>query len=105
MTATYWHPVRELLNKIEWPPVRRLHIGILCMYCHFVRTLPYSVIELNQSTWDSGSRIGTPLQNVGFYCIVQLSSWVQVGRLHNTVMGRRVVLGEVVTRLVLLGFQ
>ena len=56
-----------------------------------------SWIESTPSPWDSGSRIDTPLQNVENYCIVQLSSWVQVGRSHDTVMGRRVVLGEIVT--------
>ena len=38
--ATYLHLVRELLYKIEWPSVRRLHIGILCTYWHVVRALP-----------------------------------------------------------------
>ena len=36
---------------------------------------------------------------MGNYCIFQLISWVQVGRSHNTVMGRRVVLGEIVTEV------
>ena len=96
--------MRELLYTIEWPSVRQLCIGILCTYWHFVCALPYSVIELTQSPWDSGSWIDTYLQNVGSYCIGQLSSWVQVGRSHNTVMGRRVVLGEVVTEVSAAGF-
>ena len=54
--------------------------------------------------WDSGSRIDTPSQNVGNYCIDQLNSWVQVARLHNTVMGRRVMLGEIVTEVSATGF-
>ena len=41
---------------------------------------------------------------MGNDCIGQLSSWVQVGRLHNTVMGRRVVLGEIVTKVSAAGF-
>ena len=100
----YWHFVRELLYKIEWPPIRRLCIGILCTYSYFVRVLPYSVIKSNQSPWDSGSRIDTPSQNVGSYCIGQLNSWVRVGRLHNTVMGRIVVPGELVTKVSAAGF-
>ena len=36
---------------------------------------------------------------MGNYCIGQLSSWAQVGRSYNTVMGKRVVLGEVVTEV------
>ena len=91
--------VRELQYIIEWPSVRRLRIGILCTYWHFVHVLPYSVIESTQSPWDLGSWIDTPSHNVGNYCIGQLSSWLQVGRLHNTVMGRRVVLGEIVTEV------
>ena len=63
-----------------------------------MRALPYSVIELTQISWDSGSRIDTPSQNVVNYCIGQLSSWVQLGKLHNTVMGRRVVLDEILTK-------
>ena len=59
MTATYWHFVRELLYKIEWTSVRRLRIGILCTYWNFVNALPYSVIDLTQSPWDSGSQIDT----------------------------------------------
>ena len=96
--------MRELLYTIEWPSVRRLRIGTSCTYWYFVRALPYSVIESTQSPWDSGSRIDTLSQNVGNYCIGQLSSWVQVGRAHNTVMGRRVVLGEVVTEVSSAGF-
>ena len=91
--------MRELLYKIEWPSVRRLHIDILCTYWHFMRALPYSVIESTQGPWDSGSRIDIPSQNVGNYYIGQLSIWVQVGRLYNTVMGRRVVLGEILTKV------
>ena len=91
--------MRELLYKIEWLSIRQLLIGISCTYWHFVRALPYSVIESTQSPWDSGSQIDTPSQNVGNYCIGQLSSWVQVGRLHNRVMGRGVVLGEIVTEV------
>ena len=96
--------MRELLYKIEWPSIRRLRIGISCTYWHFVRALLYSVINLTQSLWDSGSRIETLLQNFGNYCIGQLSSWVQVGRWHNTVMGRIVVIGEVVTKVSAAGF-
>ena len=59
----------------------------------------YSVIESTPSLWDSGSQIDTPLQNVGNYCIVQLRSWLQVGRSHNTVMGRGVVIGIIVTKV------
>ena len=64
-----------------------------------MRALPYYVIKLTQSPWDLGSRIDTPSQNVGNYHIGQLSRWVQVGRSHNMVMGRRVVIGEVVTEV------
>ena len=49
--------MRELLYKIEWPSIRRLRIGILCMYWHFLRAFPYSVIKSTQSPWDSGSWI------------------------------------------------
>ena len=69
-----------------------------------MRALPYSVIELTQIPWNFGSRIDTPSQNVGNYCIGQLSSWVQVGRLNNTMMGRKVVLGEVVIEVSAAGF-
>ena len=62
------------------------------------------MIESNQIPWDSGSGIYTPSQNVGNYCIGQLISWVQVGRSHNAVMGRRVVLGEIVTEVSAAGF-
>ena len=62
------------------------------------------MIELTPSLWDSGSRIDTPSQNVVNCCIGQLSSWVQVGMLHDTVMGRRVVLGEIVTKVSAAGF-
>ena len=63
-TATYWHLVPELL---------------------------YSGTHPTKSPWDFGSRIDTPLQDVGNYYIGQLSGWVQVGRAHEAVMGRRVV--------------
>ena len=63
-----------------------------------------SRIELTPSPWDSGSRIDTPLKNVGNYCIGQLSSWVQLGRSHDTVMGRRVGLGKIVTEFSAAGF-
>ena len=96
--------MRELLYKIEWPSIRQLRIGISCTYWHFVRALLYSVIESTRSLWDSGSWIDTPFQNVGNYCIGQLGSWVQVGRSHNKVMGRRVVLGEVVNEVSASGF-
>ena len=76
----------------------RARIGISC-----ARYL-YSVIELTPSPWDSGSRIDKPSQNVGNYCIGQLISWVQVGRSHDTVMGRRVVLGEIFTEVSAAGF-
>ena len=69
-----------------------------------MRAFLYSVIESTQILWDSGSWIDTPSQNVRNYCIGQLSSWVQVGRLHNTVMGRRVVLGEIFTKISAAGF-
>ena len=63
-----------------------------------------SRIELTPSPWDSGSQIDTPSQNVENYCIGQLSGWVQVGRAQKAVMGRRVVLGEVVTKFSASGF-
>ena len=62
------------------------------------------MIKSTQSPWDLGSRIDTPSQNVGNYCIGQLSGWVQVGRAHKAVMGRRVVLGEVVIKVSASGF-
>ena len=58
-----------------------------------------SRIELTPSPWDSGRRIDTPSHNVVNCCIGQLSSWVQVGRSHDTVMGRRVGLGEIFTEV------
>ena len=64
----------------------------------------WSRIELTPSQWESGSRIDTPYQNVGNYCIGQLITWVRVGRSHDTVMGRRVVLGEIVTKFSASGF-
>ena len=76
----------------------RARIGISC-----ARYL-YSVIESTPSPWDSGSWIDTPSQNMRNYCIGQLSSWVQVGRSHDTVMGMRVVLGEIVTEVSAAGF-
>ena len=63
MTATYLHLVCELLYNIEWPSVRRLRIGILCTYWNFVRALPYYVIELTQSQWDSGSWIESEVED------------------------------------------
>ena len=74
------------------------------MYWHLVRELLYSGTHSTKSPWDSGSRIDTPLQNVGNYCIGQLSGWVKVGRENKAVMGRRVVLGEVVTKVSAAGF-
>ena len=59
---------------------------------------------IETTSWESGSQIDTPSQNVINYCIGQLSSWVQVGRSHNTVMGRRVVLGEIFTEVSAAGF-
>ena len=76
-TATYWHLMSELL---------------------------YSGTQSTKSLWESGSRIDTPSQNVGNYCIGQLSGWVQVGRAHKAVMDRRVVLGEVVNKVSAAGF-
>ena len=67
--------------------------------------LIYSGTQLIKSLWDSGSRIYTPLQNVVNYCIGQLSGCVQVGRAHKAVMGRRVVLGEVVTKVSADGYS
>ena len=71
----------------------RARIGMLCA-CYL-----YYVIKSTPSPWDPGSRIDTPSQNVGNYFIGQLSSWVQVGRSNNTVLGRRVVLGEIVAEV------
>ena len=51
-----------------------------------------------------GIQIDTPSQNVVNYCIGQLSGWVQVGRAHKAVMGRLLVLGEVVTEVSAAGF-
>ena len=62
------------------------------------------MIESTQSPWDSGSQIDTLSHNVVNYCIVQLTSWVQVGRSHNTVIGRRVVIGEIVNEVSAAGF-
>ena len=62
------------------------------------------MIDSTLSPWESGGRIDTPSRNMGNDCIGQLSSWVQVGRLHNTVMGRRVVPGEIVTKVSAAGF-
>ena len=84
----------------------RARIGISCArYLYYVfESTPSlwdsgSQIESTPSPWDSGSRIDTPSQNVRNYCIGQLSSWVKVGRSHDTVMGRRVVLGKIVTKI------
>ena len=41
---------------------------------------------------------------MGNYCIGQLIRWVQVGRSHSKVMVRRVVLGEIVTKVSAAGF-
>ena len=87
----------------------RARIGILCAQYSLIELTasPWdsgSRIESTPSLWDSGSRIDTPSQYVGNYCFVQLSSWVQVGRSHDTVMGRRVVLGEIVTKVSAAGF-
>ena len=76
-TAQHWHIVRELL-----------HSGNLS----------------TQSPWDLGSRIDKPSQNVENYCIGKLSGWVQVGRAHQAVMCRRLVLGELFTKVSAAGF-
>ena len=68
-------------------------------YWHLVRELPYYGTQSTQSTQESGSWIDTPLQNVGNYCIGQLSGWVQVGSAHTAAMGMRVVLVEVFTEV------
>ena len=75
------------------------------MYWHIARDLLYSGIQSTKSMWDLGSRIDTPSQNVGNYYIGQLSGWVQVGREYTAVMGRRVVLGKVVTKVSAAGFS
>ena len=67
--------MRELLYNIEWPSVRRLRIGISYMYWHFVRPLPYSVIESTQSPWDSGSRIDKIIM-IGPFGIIGASSYI-----------------------------
>ena len=84
----------------------RARIGISCTrYLYSViesTTSPWdsgSQVESTPSPWDSGSRIDTLLQNVGNYCIGQLSIWVQVYRSYDTLMSRRVVLGEIVTEV------
>ena len=74
-------------------------------YWHLVRELLYSGTQSTQSPQDLGSWINIPSHNVGNYCIGQLSGWVQVGRARKAVMGRRVVLGEVVTEVSAAGFQ
>ena len=66
---------------------------------HLVRELLHSGTQLTQSLRDSGSWIDTPSQNVDNYCIVQLSVWVQSVRAHQDVMGRILVLCEVVTEV------
>ena len=68
-------------------------------YCNLGCELLYYGTQSTKSPWDSGSRIDKPLQNVGNYCVGKLSSWVQEGRVHKAVMGRIVVLGEVVTEV------
>ena len=73
-------------------------------YWHLVRELLYSGTQSTQSPRDLGSWINIPSQNVGNYCIGQLSGWVQVGRAHKAVMDRRVVLCEVVTKVSSAGF-
>ena len=90
----------------------RARIGISCARYLYsvVESTPSpwdsgSRIESTPIPWDSGSRIDTPSHNVGNYCIFQLISWVQVGRLHDTVMGRRVGLGEIVTEVSAAGFS
>ena len=43
-----------------------------------MRALPYSVIELTQSQWDSGSRIDTDKQKsewFGDFCAKKLEMW------------------------------
>ena len=74
------------------------------MYCHLVHEFLYYGTQSTKSTWDLGSQIDTPLHNVGNYCIVQLSGWLQVGRAHKAVMERIVVLVEVVTEVRADGF-
>ena len=73
-------------------------------YWHLVCELLYSRTQSTKSLWDLGSQIDTLLQNVGNYCISQLSGWLQVGKAHKAVMVRRVVLGEVVSKVSAAGF-
>ena len=73
-------------------------------YWHLVREWLYSGTQLTHILRALGSRIDTPSHNVGNYCISQLSGWVKVGRAHKAVMGRRVVLGELVTEVSAAGF-
>ena len=87
----------------------RIGISYACYLYSVIESTPSpwdseSRIESTLSPWDSGSWIDTPSQNVGNCCIGQLSSWVQVCRSHDTVMGRRVVLGEIVTEVSAAGF-
>ena len=65
--------MRELLYKIEWPSIRRLRIGILCTYWHFVRALPYPVIESTRSPWDSRSRVDIPCCSPGPFYILHIT--------------------------------
>ena len=71
---------------------------------HIMHELLYSMTQSTQNPQDLGSRIDTPLQNVGNDCIGQLSGWVQVGRAHKVMMGRIVVLDGVVTKVSASGF-
>ena len=64
-TATYLHLVRELLYKIKWPSRRRLRIGIVCTYRHFVRALPIfcdwvdsKSVVLWESDWVNSESVG-----------------------------------------------
>ena len=90
--------MRELLYNIECSKRGRLQIGISYMSCYI---LGLSQLRVRGTR---GVRLTHPLQNVGNYCIGQLSGWVQVVRLHKAVMSRRVVLGEVDTEVSADGF-
>ena len=48
----------------------------MATYWQLVREVLYSETHSTKSPWDSGGRIDTPSQNVGNYCIFQLSGWV-----------------------------
>ena len=76
----------------------------MATYWHLVCELLYSGTQPTKSPRNPGSRIDTPSQNMGNYCIDQLSGWVQVVRAHKAVMGRRVGLGELVTEVSAAGF-